>query len=93
MAEQEPFFTETPSSMQMTEAYNWYAEHKTWGDSQRYIFQWLTANKKYEEIAKFKLLSQHEISWVCGWICRLQSRGSKIDEQSIVYRDVWLSQL
>jgi len=90
MAEAEPLFTEIPSSIQMTEAYNWYGTWKTWADSQKYIIDWLTAEKRTVEAANVKAMAQHEISWVSGWICRLQSKGSKVHASSIAYRDKWL---
>lgn len=93
MADPEPFFTEIPSGIQMTEAYNWYGTWKTWADSQKYIIEWLTTQKRTKELAIVKVMAQHDISWVSGWICRLQSKGSKVDQQSLNYRDKWLSSL
>jgi hypothetical protein len=93
MADPEPFFTETPSGIDTTMAFNWYGEFKSWADSQKYIIEWLSTQKRIEEANKVKALSQHEISWVCGWICRLQSKGSKVNEQSVKYRDQWLGTL
>jgi hypothetical protein len=92
MAEPEPFFTEIPSGIQVTEAYNWYGTWKSWADSQKYIVEWLTAQKRPDDAAKVKALPQHEISWVSGWICRLQSKGSKLDKGTIAYRDKWLNE-
>jgi hypothetical protein len=93
MAATEPFFTEPPKAIDMALAYNWYGEYKTWADSQKYIVEWLSAEKRKDEATLVKSMAQHEISWVCGWICRLQSRGSKVDESSVNYRDRWLKSL
>jgi hypothetical protein len=93
MAESEPFFTEVPKAVDMSLAYNWYGSHKTWADSQKYIVDWLSEHKRKEETALVKSMAQHEISWVCGWICRLESRGSKVAEASVKYRDHWLKSL
>jgi hypothetical protein len=93
MADPEPFFSEVPSGIQMTEAFNWYGSYKSWADSQKYIIEWLSAQKRTEDAVKVKSLAQHEISWVCGWICRLRSKGSKVNEQSVKYCDQWLSTL
>ena len=90
MLDPEPFFTEMPSSIQMTETYNWYGSWKSWADSQKYIVEWLTAEKRLKEAADVKAMAQHDISWVSGWVCRLQSKGSKVNDQSIAYRDQWL---
>lgn len=89
----EPFFTETPSDIDQTVAFNWYGSEKTWADSHKYILNWLSDHKMTEAHAKVKALAQHEISWVCGWICRLQSQGSKVTTGSIKYRDDWLASL
>ncbi len=89
----EPFFTDIPSSIQMTEAFNWYGENKSWADSKKYIQKYLSEHNKDELEQKVKKMSEHQISWVCGWICRLISQGSKVDASSNKYLNEWLEGL
>ena len=89
----EPFFTEIPSDIQMTEAYNWYGENKSWADAKKYIIKYLdeTGAKNLSNI--MKNMPEYEISWVCGWISRLLSQGSKVPPSSSKYLSEWLTKI
>jgi hypothetical protein len=89
----EPFFTEIPSGIQMTEAFNWYGENRSWSDSKKYIITYLVEHDRKNLAAHVKSLAEYEISWVCGWICRQISQDSKVPPDAIKYLETWLNEI
>jgi len=81
----EPFFEAEPSRMDMTEAYNWYASNKSWTDSKKYIIEYLNKNNLSDKAEIIKKSPEYEISWVCGWIARMMTKGSKVNSSSKTY--------
>lgn len=83
----EPIFTEIPSSIQMTEAFNFYAENFTWKNSKDFLLAYLQNRNLMVEYKYAKNIIDAELVWVSGFICRMIDNGSKIDESSQIYLD------
>ena len=90
---EEPFFKEIPTSLQMTQAYNWYAENFTWKDSQKFIVEYLINKNEKIVSAYIKKLPESEISWACGWISRMLTNGSVVRQENRKYLSNFLERM
>lgn len=89
----EPFFEKEPTALEIMQAFNWFAENKSWADSKKYIIEYLINNDMKDKADIIKKQPEYEISWVSGWICRLLSKKSKISNNDRIVLDQFIANI
>jgi hypothetical protein len=93
LIEREPVFAHIPTSTQMTQAFNHYAENYSWKDSRKFQTNFLIKRNLLELANYISHIEETEISWVSGWICRMIDNNSKINPDCIKYLERYLEGL
>ena len=89
----EPVFTTIPTSIQMTEAYNFYMQDYSWKDSRTFQVAFLKKRNMTELVNKINKTDDIDLSKVAGWICRMLDNGSKVPSLDIDYLENYLERI
>lgn len=85
----EPFYSKTPTRVEMTLAYNWYNYQFSSEDAVKFLNEYLKDNKR----PLIRKLRDWEVPTTVGWIARLLTIGSTVNSDSIKWFESKLSDL
>lgn len=86
----EPIFSVIPTSIQMTEAFNFYAMDYSWKDSRKFQVEFLKKRNMDVLANKVNKIEDNDLSWAAGWLCRMIDNGSKISASDLTYLGTYL---
>lgn len=81
----EPLIEGTPSTSEYAKAINWYNTMASTDDARSYLDDYLTMMDRQDEAKQLRNVPDIWVSTTAAWIARLITRGTDIEEHSLIF--------